>query len=721
MRFPGRPLAQLTPRGAGRLALALGAVLILLWVLSVAGHPAGTFLPRAVALLGLAATALSARGLRRFLAPPHRPQGPLLAAVLVVAVLVGFAGIGHEVGKGYYTDEGHYLHHANEINSGKPFTRSFVYPHLLYHLDAFALWLASLFPAPVAWLSQGLFGVGDPAAIPWLVLRLVTAAMGVLTVVPVFILAHRLGGPLAGTLAGGLTALAVQYHKGFQVNICDVPSAFFATLCLMFVGRLAERERTADYVLAGVAAGLAAAAKYPAGLVAVAIVGVYLVHRIRERRFGWGLLWAGLVSLGTFVALHPSLLVFPEAALFGPRGFFFGVRQYAQGGWIGVKPPSNTLYYAEQLLANFRLPAVLVAALGLVGLERRQWRRLLELLPYPAAFLVLICSMNMVVVRNLFPVIPALAVLLGVAAAAMMPLLLRRPVSAAPAVAAVVLVLPAAGTFQQTMGLARASTREVMSAWVREHIPRGAGILKESYTPDFAAHEYQVVQRRFAFRIPQERLQDPQFDFLLLAGSAYYRFFRPENQSEHRANWYRNVFDTHRLLHEVEPDRFRLGPRLRLYRLEGRPVVYVRSRIFESREAFLAHPSMGKQPEGIRYTRPGRFALFKGAFAPGRYRVRAKGALSGPGVLLVRDLDNALVAEIPVVDGEATVELPRQDKYLFYLYLPAGSRISQLDIQAPRSQLSDPNSRAPAAPPAPLRSEARTAPESCSGARLASV
>ncbi len=689
MRFPGRrlTLALVTPRGAGRLALALGAVLVLLWVLDVAGHPAGTFLPRAAALLGLAATALWARGLRRFLAPPHRPQGPLLAAVLALAFLVGFAGLGHEVGKGYYTDEGHYLHHANEINSGKPFTRSFVYPHLLYHLDAFALWLAALFPAPVAWLARALYGVGDPAAIPWLVLRWVTAGLGVLTVVPVFRLAHRLGGALAGTLAGGLIAFAVQYHKGFQVNICDVPSAFFATLCLMFVGRLAERERPADYVWAGVAAGLAAAAKYPAGLVAAAIVGVYLVHRVRERRFGWGLLWAGLASLGTFVALHPSLLVYPEAALYGPRGFFFGVRQYAKGGWIGVRPPSNTLYYAEQLLANFRLPAVLAAAVGLLGLERRQGLRLLELLPFPVAFLVLISSMNMVVVRNLFPVIPTLAVFLGVAAAALVHFVLRgwrRPLPAALAVGAVVLVLPAAGTIQQTLGLARASTREVMSAWVREQVPRGAGILKESYTPDFGANEYRVVQRRFAFRIPRERLQDPQFDFLLLAGSAYYRFFRPENQTEHRANWYRHVFDTHRLLHEVEPGRFRLGPRLRLYRLEGRPAVYVRSRIFESRDAFLAHPSMGKQGEGIRYTRPGRFALFKGAFAPGRYRVRAPGALSGSGELRIRDLDNALVAEVvPFVDGAATVELPREDKYLFYLYLPEGSRISQFEVKAP--------------------------------------
>jgi len=691
MRLPGRRLllALYTPRRAGLLALTLGVVLVLLWVLSVAGHPAGTLLPRVIALGCLVATAFSALGLRRYLAPPHRPQGPLLAAVLAVAVVVGFAGLGHEVGKGYYADEGHYLHHANEINSGKPFTRSFVYPHLLYHLDAFALWLGSLFPAPVAWFAKGLFGVEDPAVIPWLVLRLVTAGLGVLTAVPAFVLAHRLAGPFAGTLAGGLIAFAVQYHKGFQVNTCDVPSAFFATLCLMFVGRLAERERTADYVWAGVAAGLAAAAKYPAGVVAVAIVGVYLVHRIRERRFGWGLLWAGLASLGTFVALHPSLLVFPEAALFGRRGFFFGVRQYAKGGWIGVKPPSNTLFYAQQLLANFRLPAVLVAAVGLPGLERRQRRRLLELLPYPAAFLVLIGSMNMVVVRNLFPVIPAVAVFLGVAAAGMMQLFDRRLPTArwrvpATLVAALgVLVLPAAGTLQQTLGLIRASTREQMSAWVREHVPRGAGILKESYTPDFRTTEYRVLQRRFAFRIPEQRLQDPQFDFLLLASSAYYRFFRPENRSEHWASWYRNVFDTHRLVHEVKPDTYRLGPHLRLYRLEGRPVNYVRSRMFGAGEAFLSHRSMEAKPQGVRYTRPGRFAVFRGAFAPGRYRVRAQGSLRGPGELLIRNPDNALVARIPVVDGEAMVELPREDKYLFYLYLPQGSRITQFEVRAP--------------------------------------
>ena len=48
-----------------------------------------------------------------------------------------------------------------------------------------------------------------------------------------------------------------------------------------------------------------------------------------------------------FVAATPSLLVFPRLAFFGDRGMLFGARQYGAGGWLGVMPQSNALYYGE--------------------------------------------------------------------------------------------------------------------------------------------------------------------------------------------------------------------------------------------------------------------------------------------------------------------------------------------------------------------------------------
>ncbi len=552
------------------LVLGNWVVLALLWLLEVGGAPVSVWVPRFLLASALLLTAVWIWSLRRSLS---RAELPILLGLAALGLVLGFAGLGHEVGQGYYTDEGHYLHHAREVNSGQPFTRSFIYPHLTYYLDAFALWLAGLFPAPVTAASRWVYGVDDAAAIEWLVLRWVTAALGALTVLPVFVLARRVAGDLAAVLAGALVIFSIHYQAGFQINISDVPSAFFATLCLMFVGRLLDQERHRDYVIAGVAAGLAAAAKYPAGVVAVAIVATWTVHRIRRRDFGAGLLWAGLASLAVFLAANPSLFVHPEAALHGPRGFLFGVRQYAKGGWVGVTPSSNTLYYLGKLLESFRWPAVLLAAVGVFGLDAAARRRLLLLAPFPVAYLLLVCSMNMVVLRNLFPVIPTLGVFVGAGIAGLVrwtkdweP---RRRRWATAALVAAALAWPAAATVRQTVSLARPSTRDLMSAWVKENVPRGAGILKGSYTPDFPAEEYRTLQRRFAFRIPPERFTDPQYDYLLLAGSAYWRWFRPRNADKPHGDWYRRVFESYLLVHQVEPGPWRRGPELRLYRLAG--------------------------------------------------------------------------------------------------------------------------------------------------------
>lgn len=552
-------------RRSGRIAPAAWTSTAACWLLTVTGHAPPAVLARLAALVAAAAT------LTWILRLPH-PAKRLLLALVALALAFGYAGLGHEVGKGYYTDEGHYLHHAREVRSGNLFTPSFVYPHLTYYRDAFALYLADLFPGPAAAL-YAVYGVHDGDVGEWLLLRMVTAGLGALTVVPVFLLAYRVAGRTAAALAALLQVLSVHYQEGFQVNICDVPSAAFAALSLYFVGRLLEEERTADYLLAGLAAALAAASKYPAGTVAVAIVAVWTLHRIRQRNFRWGLLWAGLVSLATFLALNPSLFVHTEAAIHGRRGLFFGVRQYAQGGWIGVTPPSNTLYYAERLLETYHGPVVLLAAVGFFGLGRDAKRRLLFLLPFPLVFLVLMSSMNMVVLRNLFPAIPAISVFLGVLVSGLadgFPAVRTRRVAVA-AVFAAALALPAYGTFQQTVSLMRPSTREAMVDWVRENVPRGSGILKESYTPDFPPDEYPTLQKRFAFRIPAERFDDPSYSYLLLAGNAYWRFFRPETDRPDVKAWYESAFRNHELLHEEAPGPWRRGPLLGLYRLNRIP------------------------------------------------------------------------------------------------------------------------------------------------------
>jgi hypothetical protein len=498
----------------------------------------------------------------------------LLPALLVLSLSVRFTGLSHEVDGRYYLDEGTYYHHASAIDEGKWLRLSFVYPHFLYYADAFALWVTGLFPGMAARWS-GAIGVTDPLSIQWLALRGVVGLLSALTVIPVFRIAERLGGPWAGVCSSILLIFSPLYNDGSHLNICDVPSAFFATLCLLWVARLVDEERTRDYVLAGVCAGLAAGSKYPAGVVAVAIVAVWVRWRIARRDLSFGLLWAGLAALATFVAVMPSMVVFPEAAFLGNRGIFFGVHQYGQGGWLGVMPDSNPRFYAGHIVESFGWAAAVLGLAGFLWAGRSELARRLWLLPFPLAYLGLISAMNMVVKRNLYPVIPILAVVLGVGVAAWIVRLLALPrarLAVRAALAALLALacvwMPADATVRQAASFASPSTREEALAWIRAHVPRGAAILKESYTPDFAPGEYEVTHLRFAGRLSPEDLR--QFQYVLLASAAYGRFLDAEalrrpHQREIAAS-YGEVFRTFVLVKQWEPKETQLGPELRLYR-----------------------------------------------------------------------------------------------------------------------------------------------------------
>ncbi|HEY0782902.1 MAG TPA: glycosyltransferase family 39 protein, partial [Thermoanaerobaculia bacterium] len=540
---------------------------------------------------------------------------------------VRLLGVDHEVTGRYYLDEGTYYHHATAIDDGQLLVHTFVYPHFLYYADALVLWVAARFPAVVAAGALRLYGVQEPLAVAWILLRALVAVLSALTTLPVYAIGRRLGGGAAAALGAVLLILSPLYNDGSHLNICDVPSAFFATVCLAIVARLLERETTAAYLLAGLAAGVAAGTKYPAGVAAVAIAAVWLRHRIASRRWSSGLVGAALAAVAGLLAVTPSLAVFPRLAVSSQRGLFFGVQQYGRGGWLGVMPDSNALYYAQQLLASFGWPLALLGLSGLFALPQERRRLALWLLPYPVVFLALLVSMNMVVKRNLYPVVPIAAALLGAGVAAWiarLPRLAARfprwPARAtAPlAVALVLLCLWPAGdsVARQEVGYVSRTTREEALDWIRRHVPKGAGIVKESYTPDFAAGEYDVLQIRFAGRLTPAELHDPQRDYLLLSSAAYGRFLDPDalvkpHQKE-IAQRYKTILDGLTPIEEWTPGEMQLGPLLQLYRLDPEPATCKASGTLAATDAFVPDGRMRTTDDApLEYELPGQWSLFK--------------------------------------------------------------------------------------------------------------
>jgi len=695
------------------------------------------------ALLRLAAAIASGGADRR--------RAVALAALLVVALALRFVGLGHELVDRPYLDEGTYYHHATEIDRGLVFRPTFVYPHLVYYADAVILWAAELFRQPLTdLLSPRLGPDAGWLEVQWLLLRLLPALLGALVVWPVFRAAETLVAAgsekvpgtlpgrvpreakkapgttpvqvpgttpgkvpgtgavplLAGVLAGLAMAGAPLWNEISHLNISDLPAAFFAAVCFAATAGLLRRETTRGYLIAGVAGGLAAVSKYPAGVVVLALAAVWLRHRLATRRWSWGLLWAALAAMALFAAAMPSLFVFPQQALFGDRGVLFGVRQYAGGGWIGVQPHSFVLYYADLVRDELGLPLLLTAAAGLFCLGADERRRLAWMLPFPVAYLGLMVAMSMVVQRNLLPVVPALAVLAGVAAAAALHTagrVVRRrwsekapsraiPRWAAPAAIALAVValvaLPARRSLDASLAMAAPSTRELARAWIADHVPPGSALLVESYGPRLSPGRYAVWNPRFAARVPLSEARTAGVDVIVLASAAYARFLDPAQHSQPQhavyADWYRHAFDELPRLAEFSPEGRRWGPVIRVLRLPP-PAPTRRPRRVPAAELFVPDAGMAADdPMQAVFFLPGQWCSVRLDLAAGRYRVHLRATIPLDGPLsghwrLVNDAGQPR-GEGAVVDGEAEVAMTEPGRALLYLYLAEGARLRAVDV-----------------------------------------
>lgn len=604
--------------------------------------------------------------------------GRILLLLVLVSLAIHWSGVAWELTGRYYRDEGIYYAAANDINQGELLPESFIYGHLPYYLYALVLWIQSLFPGTVTWLATWMFGLSKDVDVSWLLMRGVNTTLGAMTAVPVFVIGRRAAGLAAATLGTTFIVFSPLYNEITQLIISDVPAAFFAAVSLMFVAGLIVEEGTTGYLLAGVAAGLAAACKYPAGVVAIAIVAIWLYWRLRRRNWSWTLVWAGLASVVTVLLVMPAFWAHSGSAFAGQgKDVLFGFRQYGRGGWIGVMPGSNVHYYGQLILGSFGLPAVVLGVLGWWRLERPQRRRLWPMLPFPTVYLVLMVAMSMVVKRNLLPVLPALAVLFGIGVAAWAQWIGRRAVPRSTPwlilLMAVVLALPVYRTTMQTVAFARPSTREEAAQWINANVAPGATIIKESYTPHLHPKKYTVQQTRFAARIPIEEVRNGDWDFLLLARNAYGRFLDPENWSkphhELYAQHYRELLQLE-MVCDFPPGRTRLGPDLQLYKVDPRDLTYGE----DYRYAF--------DGRGFTYPRDDAYLLLKGYLQPGQYRFTV--ATEPPRVAGRIDAvtrDGRRAGEFAVTASRASGNLPWRAKYFFYIYLTQDTEIRAFEAE----------------------------------------
>ena len=356
-------------------------------------------------------------------------------------------------------------------------------PDYFINPPAYTYVLHALFT--VRWGTDPAVIGGAFAADPTTAFALARAASGFLGALAVALLAIA-GARLfedkrVGALAAALLAVAFLpvHYSHFALN--DVPT--LAPLCAALIGiaGIYRTGRTREYVLAGVALGVAIATKYQAGIVLVTLVAAAfaspVVHaRVRNLALALGLLVAG------FVAANPY-------ALLDHQAFREALEKQTEtageeGGKLGLANTLGWRYYLGTFTWGFGwLPSVFALG-GAVALVVRQRRLAILLAPAPLLLFLYLGEQARFFARWMLPIYPILCLLAAYAAVALVDRLRVRPALVARRAVGAAARQGLVFSVHNDLVLARADTRWEAREWMKANIPAGSNIVMEPIAPD---------------------------------------------------------------------------------------------------------------------------------------------------------------------------------------------------------------------------------------------
>jgi hypothetical protein len=417
----------------------------------------------------------------------------LVTAVLLLAAGLRSWSVTFGLPYSYHADEVSLLRRTLGFGTGDLNPHAFHWPafhlYLVFAVFGVAYLVARAFGIVASREEFGALWFSDPTLF-FLLARGISAILGTATVGLVYLCGRRLGGPRAGLLGALCLALTYYHVRDSHLATLDVPTAFWVAATLVLALRLDESAGLRDWLLAGAAAGLAAATKYNGGIALVALLAAGLAGPGHRRLDRFSL--AALVAAGVFLAANPYVLLdFPTFQ----RDFQFQRLHIAEGQW-GLGGDGAFAYYVDKMLRvslkdtsrSVFDPMVLLFVAGAVAATVAAPRRAAAIvLSVPGAYLLYIGGWGMAATRYLEPAFPGLAAAAGFA-------LSRAPV-AARLLGGAALSLSACTVIVGSMILSGLDTRTEAKLWIESHIPANAKIAIENYAPPLARSAENLARR----------------------------------------------------------------------------------------------------------------------------------------------------------------------------------------------------------------------------------
>jgi 4-amino-4-deoxy-L-arabinose transferase-like glycosyltransferase len=374
----------------------------------------------------------------------------------------------------------------------------------------------------------------------YLTARLVIAAFGVGGVAAAWWLGRAAYGRTAGLVAAAVVAVETIGIAYSHMAVTDIPMTVLITvsLALAVTGRLEW---------AGVAAGLAASAKYPAVfLVAPLVVAGWRQWRRLATSFG--------LAAVSFFATSPYVLVHPHQAWSDASR----VQRLARDGWLGFEHDSWALFSFTGKLWSGLGPVLVISVAGLVLALRRRSRTDLILASFVLLYLADLLTIRAHFDRYVLPLVPPLAVLAG------------RQRALAP-ITIGLLIVPLVWAIGDDIRLTRTDTRVVAQHWIVRHLPPQAAVAADSSTPPIGRRVLDLQLpgpgRPYDRNRDIARLRREGVDYVLVSGAVADRVLAARSRYPREARFYDRLRTQARTVYHLEPGHGLTGPWVTLYRL----------------------------------------------------------------------------------------------------------------------------------------------------------
>jgi 4-amino-4-deoxy-L-arabinose transferase-like glycosyltransferase len=414
-----------------------------------------------------------------------------LGAVLGVAAVLRYWTINVGIPYALSTDEPQIMTRVvRMMQTGDYNPHFFDYPSLYLHAQLVVACIRFVLGAS-AGLWSSVREVTDANFYLWG--RILTAALGTVTVYLVYLIGSRWGARHA-LLAAGLMAVLPNHVRESHFVLTDVPMTFFTTLSFLLTLRALEKQTLGAFAWAGAVAGVAAATKYYGGLILVApLLAAYFASDGTRSRLQLALIAAG-VAAACFLLAAPYTVLDLPGFLNGFAGLDDAFRARGPGGepgWITYLKHLNiglsagyggrkTGYCGMLLLVGGLIYSIVRAVTG-PGRPR-----FILLVVFPVLYFVLVSDRQLIYARYLMPLFPFVALLIAIAIVSGATLLRRFniPRNARTALIVALTVVAVLPPLVSSVGWdivhGRPSTYTFAYKWILDNVPPRTGVIIET-------------------------------------------------------------------------------------------------------------------------------------------------------------------------------------------------------------------------------------------------